>query len=144
MPRAQARKRHRRKLERTSARSGYQEMPAPEFDRDEILVCMVIAFCIAAASITTIYRVMGWWRKGATPMGRFFLFIIAVSIFLVLGTAVLVTYFWNLVSQNLARRAALSKQACAGWQPAVTGIDGRRAILPVSDCDTNASVRADI
>jgi hypothetical protein len=34
-------------------------MPAPEFDRDEVLVCMVIAFCIAAASVTTIYRVMG-------------------------------------------------------------------------------------
>jgi hypothetical protein len=34
-------------------------MPVPEFDRDEILVCMVIAFCIAAASITAIYRVMG-------------------------------------------------------------------------------------
>jgi hypothetical protein len=27
------------------------------------------------------------------PMGRFFLFIIAISIALVLGTAVLVTYF---------------------------------------------------
>jgi hypothetical protein len=27
------------------------------------------------------------------PMGRFFLFIIAISILLVLGTAVLVTYF---------------------------------------------------
>jgi hypothetical protein len=34
-------------------------MPAPEFDRDEVLVCMVIAFCIAAASVSTIYRVMG-------------------------------------------------------------------------------------
>jgi hypothetical protein len=30
---------------------------------------------------------------GINPMGRFFLFIIAISIALVLGTAVLVTYF---------------------------------------------------
>jgi hypothetical protein len=34
-------------------------MPAPEFDRDEVLVCMVLAFCIAAASVTTVYRVIG-------------------------------------------------------------------------------------
>jgi len=34
-------------------------MPPPEFERDEVLVCVVIAFCIAAASVTTIYRVMG-------------------------------------------------------------------------------------
>jgi hypothetical protein len=37
----------------------WEWMPPPEFDRDEVLVCMVIAFGIAAASITTIYRVMG-------------------------------------------------------------------------------------
>jgi len=34
-------------------------MPPPEFERDEVLVCVVIAFCIAAASVTTIYCVMG-------------------------------------------------------------------------------------
>jgi hypothetical protein len=34
-------------------------MPSPQFDRDEVVVCMVIAFCIAAASVTTIYHVMG-------------------------------------------------------------------------------------
>ena len=31
--------------------------------------------------------------KGGIPMGKFFLFIIAISIALVLGTAVLVTHF---------------------------------------------------
>jgi hypothetical protein len=37
---------------------GWDRMLPPGFDRDEVLVCMVIAFGIAAASITTIYRVM--------------------------------------------------------------------------------------
>jgi hypothetical protein len=34
-------------------------MPPPEFERDEVLVCMVIAFCIAAASVTTVYGLIG-------------------------------------------------------------------------------------
>jgi len=33
--------------------------PTPEFDREEVLVCIVVAFCIAAASISVIYRVAG-------------------------------------------------------------------------------------
>ena len=30
-----------------------------EFDRDEVLVCMVLAFCIAGASIDVVYKVLG-------------------------------------------------------------------------------------
>ena len=30
-----------------------------EFDRDEVLVCMVLAFCIAGASIDVVYQVFG-------------------------------------------------------------------------------------
>lgn len=30
----------------------------PEFDRDEVIVCMVIAFCLANAMISLIYQVM--------------------------------------------------------------------------------------
>ena len=30
-----------------------------EFDRDEVLVCMVLAFCIAAALIDVVYQVFG-------------------------------------------------------------------------------------
>jgi hypothetical protein len=33
--------------------------PAPEFEQDEVLVCIVLAFCIAAGSITAVYRVLG-------------------------------------------------------------------------------------
>jgi hypothetical protein len=33
--------------------------PRPEFDRDEVLVCMVLAFCIAGASIDVVYKVLG-------------------------------------------------------------------------------------
>lgn len=33
--------------------------PQREFDRDEILVCMLLAFCIAGASIDVIYRTLG-------------------------------------------------------------------------------------
>jgi hypothetical protein len=68
-------------------------------------------------------------------MGKFFLFIIAISIFLVLGTAVLV--------ENLAQCLALS----IGMRRVTTGRNRERwtqAILPVSDCDSSASVRADI
>jgi hypothetical protein len=30
----------------------------PEFDRDEVIACMVIAFCLAKAMISLIYQVM--------------------------------------------------------------------------------------
>ena len=30
----------------------------PDFDRDEVIVCMVISFCAANAIISIIYRVM--------------------------------------------------------------------------------------
>jgi hypothetical protein len=33
--------------------------PTPEFERDQVVVCMVLAFCGAAGLITAIYRVMG-------------------------------------------------------------------------------------
>jgi hypothetical protein len=33
--------------------------PPAEFDRDEVLVCMVLAFCIAGASIDVIYKLLG-------------------------------------------------------------------------------------
>jgi hypothetical protein len=31
----------------------------PEFDRDEIIVCIVMAICFGNAALTIIYRVMG-------------------------------------------------------------------------------------
>ena len=33
--------------------------PEVDFERDEMLVCMVLAFCIAGASIMFIYKVLG-------------------------------------------------------------------------------------
>ena len=33
--------------------------PRAEFERDEVLVCMVLAFCIAGASIEVIYTLLG-------------------------------------------------------------------------------------
>jgi hypothetical protein len=33
--------------------------PTPEFNRDEVLVCIVLAFCLTAGSVTAIYRVIG-------------------------------------------------------------------------------------
>jgi len=33
--------------------------PTPEFDRDEVLICMVLAFCLAGALVSVIYSVMG-------------------------------------------------------------------------------------
>jgi hypothetical protein len=33
--------------------------PNPEFERDEVLVCMALAFCIAAASVSAIYWALG-------------------------------------------------------------------------------------
>jgi len=34
----------------------FMREPPAEFDRDEVLVCMVLAFCIASASIDVIYK----------------------------------------------------------------------------------------
>lgn len=31
----------------------------PEFDRDDALVCMALAFCLAGASTSVIYRLLG-------------------------------------------------------------------------------------
>jgi len=33
--------------------------PPSEFDRDEVIVCMVIAVCLGNAMISVIYRVLG-------------------------------------------------------------------------------------
>jgi hypothetical protein len=33
--------------------------PPPEFDRDEVLVCMALAFCLAGASTSIVYRLLG-------------------------------------------------------------------------------------
>jgi hypothetical protein len=33
--------------------------PPPEFDRDEVLVCMAAAFCLAGASTSIIDRLLG-------------------------------------------------------------------------------------
>jgi hypothetical protein len=33
--------------------------PPPEFDRDEVLVCSALAFCLAGASTSIIYRLLG-------------------------------------------------------------------------------------
>jgi hypothetical protein len=33
--------------------------PPPEFDRDEVLVCMAVAFCLAGASTSIVYRLLG-------------------------------------------------------------------------------------
>lgn len=33
--------------------------PRGEFERDEVLVCMVLAFCIAGASVGAIYTLLG-------------------------------------------------------------------------------------
>jgi len=35
------------------------ERPPPGFDRDEVIVCMVVVFCIGNASLTVIYRLFG-------------------------------------------------------------------------------------
>ena len=37
----------------------FMREPPAEFDRDEVLVCMVLAFCIAGASIDVIYKLLG-------------------------------------------------------------------------------------
>ena len=33
--------------------------PPPEFDRDEVLVCMALAFCLAGMSTSIVYRLLG-------------------------------------------------------------------------------------
>jgi hypothetical protein len=32
--------------------------PPPEFDREEVLVCMLLAFCVAGASTGLVYRLL--------------------------------------------------------------------------------------
>ena len=32
--------------------------PPPEFDRNEVLVCMALAFCLAGASTGIVYRLL--------------------------------------------------------------------------------------
>jgi len=34
-------------------------VPSPKFDRDEVLVCMALAFCLAGASTSIVYRLLG-------------------------------------------------------------------------------------
>jgi len=34
-------------------------LPPSEFDRDETLACMALAFCLAGASTSIIYRLLG-------------------------------------------------------------------------------------
>ena len=45
-------------LKRLSARIPLSP-PPPEFDRDEVLVCMALAFCLAGASTSLVYRLLG-------------------------------------------------------------------------------------
>ncbi|MGV3464186.1 MAG: hypothetical protein ACO1OT_02700 [Heyndrickxia sp.] len=37
----------------------FMNSPPPEFDRDETLVCMALALCLAGASASIIYRLLG-------------------------------------------------------------------------------------
>ena len=43
----------------TAEREDPLSPPPPEFDRDEVLVCMALAFCLAGASASVIYRLLG-------------------------------------------------------------------------------------
>jgi hypothetical protein len=45
-------------LKRLSARDPLSP-PPPEFDRGEVLVCMALAFCLAGASTSIVYRLLG-------------------------------------------------------------------------------------
>jgi hypothetical protein len=36
-----------------------KRQPPADFERDEVMVCMVLAFCIAGASVEFIYKVLG-------------------------------------------------------------------------------------
>ncbi len=44
-------------LKRLSAR--IREPATTPFDRDEVLVCMALAFCLAGASTSIVYRLLG-------------------------------------------------------------------------------------
>ena len=44
---------------RSTARAISASASEPEFNRDEVLVCMVLAFAIGNALLTVIYRLMG-------------------------------------------------------------------------------------
>jgi hypothetical protein len=33
--------------------------PPPDFDRDEVIVCMVIVFCVGNAALGIIYKLLG-------------------------------------------------------------------------------------
>jgi hypothetical protein len=46
-------------LKRLSARIDPLSPPPPLFDRDEVLVCMTLAFCLAGASTSLVYRLLG-------------------------------------------------------------------------------------
>jgi hypothetical protein len=46
-------------MNKTAEREDPLSLPPPEFDRDEALVCMVLAFCLAGASTSIVYRLPG-------------------------------------------------------------------------------------
>jgi hypothetical protein len=46
-------------LKRPTARIDLLRPPSPPFDRDEVLVCMALAFCLAGASTSIVYRLLG-------------------------------------------------------------------------------------
>jgi hypothetical protein len=46
-------------LRRLSARIDPLSRPPPPIDRDEVLVCMALAFCLAGASTSLVYRLLG-------------------------------------------------------------------------------------
>jgi hypothetical protein len=45
-------------MKRTARPHSAREVPA-KLDREEVVVCMVLAFCIAGASIDVVYKVLG-------------------------------------------------------------------------------------
>jgi len=45
-------------LKRLSARIDPLSPPPPPIDRDEVLVCMALAFCLAGASTSLVYRLL--------------------------------------------------------------------------------------
>ena len=46
-------------LKRLSARIDPLSPPPPPIDPDEVLVCMALAFCLAGASTSLVYRLLG-------------------------------------------------------------------------------------
>jgi hypothetical protein len=36
-----------------------KNLPQPEFDRNEVMACMVVAFAVAGGSVSIIYRLVG-------------------------------------------------------------------------------------